>query len=217
MNGFAIVWDSRDVLLSGFANTITLSAIAAVVSLVLGTFLAMALMARSKAARIAATLYVDAMRCVPFLLLAYLIYYGLPSFGIRMSNWTSGLIALIVYNVAYMAELLRAAWVNLPKESIEAGHAFGFHGLKLVRRIILPPVFFAAVPMIGNQTIQIIKDSAFLTIIAVAELTQAAMAIQTTYFVPFASFVAAIALYWITCMAIETGVAFVGRVAKARQ
>ncbi|TFF27093.1 amino acid ABC transporter permease [Jiella endophytica] len=217
MNGLAIVWDNRGVLLAGFANTLTLSFVAAVVSLLLGTLLAMALMARAKPVRLVATLYVDAMRCVPFLLLAYLIYYGLPSFGIRMSNWTSGLIALIVYNIAYMAELLRAAWSNLSKESIEAGHAFGFHGLKLVRRIILPPVFFAAVPMIGNQTIQIVKDSAFLTIIAVAELTQAAMAIQTTYFVPFASFVAAIALYWITCMAIETGVAFVGRAARTRQ
>ncbi|MCB8838316.1 amino acid ABC transporter permease [Aurantimonas sp. VKM B-3413] len=217
MNGFAIVWDNRDVLFAGFANTVIMSLIAAVFSLLFGALMAMALMARSKLLSRSATVYVDAMRCVPFLLFAYLIYFGLPSFGIRMDNWTSGLIALILYNIAYMAELLRAAWRDLPKESIEAGHAFGFSGLKLVRRIILPPVLFSAVPMIGNQTIQIVKDSAFLTIIAVAELTHAAMAIQTTYFVPFASFLAAIFLYWITCMVIEAGVAAVGRVAEARR
>lgn len=217
MSGAAIVWEHRDVLFAGFYNTILLFGIAAVASLALGVLLTMALMARSRIVAGLAFAYVDAMRCVPFLLFAYLLYFGLPSLGIRMGNWTSGLIALILYNIAYMAELLRAAWGSLAKDSIEAGHAFGFQGLGLVRRIILPPVFFAAAPSIGNQAIQILKDSAFLTIIAVSELTHAAMAIQTTYFVPFASFVAAIALYWLTCMVIEVGVAFVGRVAQARR
>jgi len=151
----------------------------------------------------AATALVDAMRCVPFLLFAYLIYYGLPSLGLRLSNWSSGLAALVIYHMAYMAELLRGAWRQLPAETIEAGRAYGFHGLGLFRRIILPPVVFIALPALGNQVIQIIKDSAFLTIIAVTELTHAATAIQATYFVPFASFIAALLLYWVMCLAVE--------------
>ncbi|BDA84874.1 amino acid ABC transporter permease [Aureimonas sp. SA4125] len=217
MSGIDIVWEHRDVLLAGFGNTLLLFSVAALASLGLGAVLTMALMARSRLARRLATLYVDSMRCMPFLLFAYLLYFGLPSLGIRMNNWTSGLVALILYNTAYMAELLRAAWSSLPKDNIEAGQAFGFHGWRLVRHIILPQVFFAAAPMIGNQTIQIVKDSAFLTIIAVSELTHAAMAIQTTYFVPFASFVAAILFYWATCMVIELGVALVGRRALVRR
>ena len=217
MSGFAIVWQNRQEMLSGFANTVVLSALSLVFSLVLGAMLSMALNGRAAFPRRIAGLYVDAMRCVPFLLFAYFIYFGLPAIGLRMDNWISGLIALILYNVAYMAELLRASWRSLPADTIEAGHAFGFHGLGLFLRIILPPVTLAAVPMIGNQTIQIIKDSAFLTIIAVAELTHAATSIQTTYFVPFASFITAIALYWMLCMVIETGVAFAGRLAEARR
>jgi polar amino acid transport system permease protein len=116
-----------------------------------------------------------------------------------------------------MAELLRAAWANLPKELIEAGHAFGFVGWSLFRRIILPPVLFSAIPLIGNQLIQIVKDSAFLTVIAVGELTHQATSLQTTYFVPFASFIAAVVLYWVTCVTIESTVGFANRFAEARR
>jgi polar amino acid transport system permease protein len=100
---------------------------------------------------------------------------------------------------------------------IEAGHAFGFVGLNLFRRIVLPPVILAAIPMIGNQLIQIIKDSAFLTIIAVPELTHEASSIQATYFVPFAAFVTAVLLYWVLCLIVEAAVAGVGRMAAARR
>jgi polar amino acid transport system permease protein len=116
-----------------------------------------------------------------------------------------------------MGELLRAAWTNLPKELIEAGHAFGFVGWGLFRRIILPPVLFSAIPMIGNQLIQIVKDSAFLTVIAVGELTHKATSLQTTYFVPFASFIAAVVLYWVTCVTIEGTIGFANRFAEARR
>jgi polar amino acid transport system permease protein len=157
------------------------------------------------------------MRCVPFLLFAYLVYYGLPSLGIRFTNWGVGLLALTLYNAAYMAELLRAAWAGLSREMIEVGHAFGFVGLNLFCRIVLPRVLLAAIPMIGNQLIQIIKDSAFLTIIAVPELTHEASSIQATYFVPFAAFVTAVLLYWVLCLIVEAAVARIGRIAEARR
>jgi len=217
MNEFAVVWQNRGMMISGFENTLIIVAVAAVGSLVLGALLTIPLMSRTPVLKVAATAYVDAMRCVPFLLFVYLIYYGLPSLGLRFDNWSTGIAALTLYNSAYMGELLRASWSDLPKEHIEAGHAFGFSGWRLFRRIILPPVMFSALPLVGNQLIQIVKDSAFLTIIAVAELTHQATALQTTYFVPFASFVAAVALYWVTCVAIESTVGFVNRFAEERR
>src|SRR5260370_34224872 len=84
--------------------------------------------------------FVDAMRCVPFLLFAYIVYYGFPSLGFRLDNWTSGLLALTIYNAAYMAEILRGAWVAQPREPIEAGIACGFSNFAPFRRIILPPL-----------------------------------------------------------------------------
>jgi polar amino acid transport system permease protein len=217
MGEFGIVWQHRDMIIFGFENTLMIVALAAVGALTLGALLTIPLMSRSRAIAALATAYVDTMRCVPFLLFVYLIYFGLPSLGLRFDNWWSGVLALILYNTAYMGELLRAAWTNLPKDLIEAGHAFGFVGWRLFRRIILPPVLFSAIPLIGNQLIQIVKDSAFLTVIAVAELTHQATSLQTTYFVPFASFIAAVLLYWVTCAAIESTVGLANRFAEARR
>ena len=217
MGEFNVVWQHRDLIIGGFENTLMIVALAAIGSLTLGALLTMPLMSRHRIIARVATVYVDAMRCVPFLLFVYLIYFGLPTLGITFDNWSSGVIALILYNTGYMGELLRAAWRNLPKELIEAGHAFGFVGWGLFRRIILPPVLFSALPLIGNQLIQIVKDSAFLTIIAVGELTHQATSLQTTYFVPFASFIAAVVLYWATCVTIETAVGLANRFAEARR
>ena len=69
----------------------------------------------------------------------------------------------------------------------------------------------AAGPVVGNQVIQIIKDSAFLTIIALPELTHAASSIQSRHYVPFAAFISAVLLYWALCLVVETGVTAVGR------
>ena len=95
---FGIVWSERSLLLSGLANTTILSVLSAIAALVLGMALTPALMARNRSIAFMARGFVDGMRCVPFLLFAYIVYYGLPSLGLRFDNWTSGLIALIVYN-----------------------------------------------------------------------------------------------------------------------
>jgi polar amino acid transport system permease protein len=214
---FGIVWGERSLLLSGLANTTILSVLAAVAALLLGVLLAPALMARTRSIALPARAFVDGMRCTPFLLFAYIVYYGLPSLGLRLDNWSSGLAALIVYNTAYMAEILRGAWQAQPREPIEAGVAFGFAQAKLFRRIILPPLLLSAAPVLGNQMIQIIKDSAFLTIIALPELTHAASSIQSRHYVPFAAFITAVLLYWGLCLIVEAGVSAVGRLAEARR
>jgi polar amino acid transport system permease protein len=74
-----------------------------------------------------------------------------------------------------------------------------------------------ATPLVGNQLIQIVKDSAFLTVIAVSELTHEMTGIQATYFIPFAAFVAAVLLYWCICLAIEAGTGMLNKFAEERR
>src|ERR1700733_9148148 len=217
IHDFGIVWSERGLLLSGLGNTAILSVLSAVAALLIGFILTPALMSKRAHLAWAVGGFVDGMRCVPFLLLAYVVYYALPSLGLRLDNWTSGLAALTIYNAAYMAEILRGAWAAQPREPIEAGVAFGFSNLSLFRRIVLPPLLLSAGPIIGNQMIQIIKDSAFLTIIALPELTHAASSIQSRHYVPFAAFISAVFLYWLLCLLIEAGVSSIGRVAEARR
>lgn len=214
---FGIVWSERDLLWSGLANTVLLSVLSGIAAVAAGALLAPALMARAWPLAALARSFVDAMRCVPFLLFAYIVYYGLPSIGLQFDNWTSGLVALAVYHSAYMAEILRGAWAAQPKEPIEAGHAFGLSGFRMFRRIIMPPLLLAAGPVIGNEIIQIVKDSAFLSIITLPELTHAASSIQSRRYVPFAAFISAVLLYWLICLVIEAGISAVGRLAEARR
>ncbi len=216
MTDFLVIWSERAAVLDGFVNTMVLVLIGAVFSLLLGALVTPLLMSRRRAVARIATVYVDAMRCVPFLLFVYLIYFGLPSLGIRLSSWWSGALALILYNAAYMAEILRSTWQKLPESMIEAGAAFGFTGVTLLRRIVLPPVILRSVPLIGNQLIQILKDSAFLTVIAVSELTHELTGIQSTHFIPFAAFITAVLFYWGICIVIEIAVALFNRAAQER-
>ncbi|MFM0736381.1 amino acid ABC transporter permease [Paraburkholderia xenovorans] len=213
----AIIWAHKDELLSGAVTTAVLSALTGACSLVTGALLTVVLMSKRRALATVARGFVDLMRCTPFLLLVYLIYYGLPSFGIRLDNEPAGFLALLLYNTAYIAEILRSGWANRPHEEIEASYAFGFHGFQLVRRLILPPVFYSTAPMLGNQFIQIVKDSSFLTIIAVPELTYAANNIQSNYYIPFTAFIVAVLLYWVLCSAIEFCVSAVRRVSEQYQ
>jgi polar amino acid transport system permease protein len=217
-HGLAIVWAQRDMMLRGLATTAVIVAISAVLALALGLFLFVLLVhSRGGPVAVAVSWLIDLLRCVPFMLFCYLVYYGLPYCGVLLDGFSAGVLSLTVYNAAYLAELLRGSWTTLSPETIEAGSAFGFHGWRLIRHIVLPPVVLNAVPMLGNQMIQIIKDSAFLIIIAVHELTYAANEIQATFYVPFASFVVAIILYWLLCLAVEGGVRTIVRRADARR
>ena len=127
LTDFVIVWQQYPAIWSGFLNTVTLLLLSGAASLVFGIVLTPMLMSKRAVIYRSVGFYCECMRCVPFLLLVYLIYFGLPSFGIQLSNWVTGFIALIIYNSAYMAIILRASWQDIPHETIEAGKAFGLH------------------------------------------------------------------------------------------
>jgi polar amino acid transport system permease protein len=214
---FEVVLSKWPMLLTGLFNTLWLCAVAAALSLMLAAMLTLVMMHHNLLLRRVAQGAVDTFRSIPFLMLAYLTYYCLPEIGIRFSDWTVGLLTLIVYNTAYFAEILRGAWAHLPHEQEEAGRAFGYPRSTLFVRIIAPQVFLAAAPVLGNQMIILIKDSAFLMVITVPELTYMANKIQSTYFVVFETFAVAILLYWLLCTAVEAAVRRLERVAAVRR
>jgi polar amino acid transport system permease protein len=158
----------------------------------------------------------DLIRSMPFLLLAYILYYVLPEFSIRLSSWTTGLLALVIYNTAYFAEILRGAWSHLPADQEEAAKAFGYSRPRRFVRIIAPQILIGAAPVLGNQMIAIIKDSALLMIITIPELTFAANSVQSRYFIPLESLILAAALYWMLCRGIEVVVGRLERVTAIR-
>jgi polar amino acid transport system permease protein len=213
---FAVVLGEWKPLATGFFNTIWICALSATLSLVLAVFVSMLLVSRRRALRRATQSVVDVLRAIPFLMLLFVVYYCLPALNIRLSSWACGLSALIVYNTAYVAEILRGAWMHLAREQEEAGRAYGYSGLALYRRIILPQIFIATGPILGNQMITLVKNSAFLMVITIPDLTFMANQIQAIYFVPFETLLVAVALYWLLCSTIEWTVRRMERVALVR-
>ena len=213
---FAIVFGEWKPLATGFVNTVWICALSAALSMLFAIFVSMLMVSRRLALRRATQAVVDVLRAIPFLMLLFVIYYCLPALNIRLSSWTCGLFALIVYNTAYVAEILRGAWAHLAREQEDAGRAYGYSGVALYRRIILPQIFIAAGPILGNQMITLVKNSAFLMVITIPDLTFMANQVQAIYFVPFETMLVAVALYWLLCSAIEWTVRRMERVAVVR-
>jgi polar amino acid transport system permease protein len=216
MSRWEIVWRHRQTIVDGLENTLILFAGSSVTAFLLGCL--MALLIQTCRAPLSRVLrgFVDGMRMLPFLIYAYVLYYGLPSLGVRFDAWTAGFLALITYHAAYFAEILRGSWATLPVSQAEAARACGFTTLPMYRRIILPQLVLRSAPVLGNQLIICLKDTAFLMIITVRELTASASAVQSTYFVPFEAFVVAIGLYWLISASIEGLVMGIGLVAERR-
>ncbi|GAM74835.1 amino acid ABC transporter [Vibrio ishigakensis] len=203
MAEWEIIWQQRDIFISGFGNTFVLFFAASIASLALGIALLYILENGAKGLKGGVVLGINMMRTLPFLILAYLLYYGLPQVGIRMDAFTAGLISLSLYHGTYFCEIFRGIRKGLDSGLTEAAKACGFSKFKTFSRIVMPNVLFKSVPLIANQLIICLKDTAFLCIITVGEITAAANSIQSTYFIPLNAFIVAIALYWVISIAIE--------------
>lgn len=216
MNGFHILWDNSGVFAEGLVNTLILFSVSAVFAFLLACFLAFLLEGHENKPRRLLRWVMDVMRMLPFLIYLYLLYYGLPDLGVRLDVWAAGLIALITYHGAYFAEILRGARASLPAGQAEASYAHGFVNSKMYWRIMLPQMVLCSGPLFGNQLICLIKDTAFLSIITLTELTAAANAVQAKYFIPLPPFVLVIALYWAVTLFVESMLVLLGRLAKKR-
>ncbi|GGK00685.1 amino acid ABC transporter permease [Pseudomonas matsuisoli] len=215
MSEWSIIWEARDLFFAGIWNTLVLFVLSFVAAFVLGCGMLFLLEERTRLS-IVLRWVINLMRMLPFLILAYLLYYGLPQLGLRMSAWTAGLIALTIYHAAYIAEILRGARIVLPAGQIEAAKAHGFRPFRLFYRILLPQLVIKTRPLLGNQLIYALKDTAFLTIITVQELTAAANSVQATYFIPTEAFVVVIFFYWIISIALELALKWAGRFGAKR-
>jgi polar amino acid transport system permease protein len=213
MDSLNILWEARDVFLSGLGHSVLLVGLCLVISLPLSMLAHVVLHESGKGVRRAVQLVLDTMRCVPFLLFAYVVYYGLPVWGLRLDAFAAGLLSLVVYHSAYFIEIMRSAALGIAPETLTAADAFGFSRLQRYRRIVFPQLFAAAGPVLGNQAVMVIKDSALLMIITVQEITFAANFVSTNHYAPFAPFLLAMLLYWLMSLLTDR---WIGRLGQRR-
>ncbi len=215
MTEWTILWEARDLFFDGLLATLGLFVLSISCAFVMGCALVFLLEEGNRLSKVL-RVSINLMRTLPFLILAYLLYYGLPELGLRMSAWIAGLLALVIYHAAYFAEILRGSRLVLPEGYIEAAKAHGFTPVRLYLRITLPQLMIKTRPLLGNQLIIALKDTAFLTIITVQELTAAANSVQSTYFIPTQAFVVVIVMYWLISICLEVALKRTGRFGARR-
>jgi polar amino acid transport system permease protein len=156
--------------------------------------------------------FIWVVRGTPFLSQLVLVYFGLPAIGITLSAVEATILSLAFYSSAYFAELFRAAWASVPRGQLEAATAFGVSRHAAFCAIELPQALAFAAPLIANQTILVIKESAVASIITVPELTMTASDIVASSYTYIGPYALLIVCYWLLTQAVS----LITRVATAR-
>ena len=165
-------------LLEGLWITILLGAVSIVAGMLSGLLMALARLYGPAPLRTAARIYIDVLRSIPLLVLLVLVYYALPFVGIRMSSFVSAAMAITLVSCAYTAEIFRAGIEAIPKGQFEAADAIGLGFLRSMRYVILPQAFRIVVPPLTSNCINVLKDTALASVVAMPDLLKQATQAQ---------------------------------------
>ncbi|WDA13177.1 amino acid ABC transporter permease [Paracoccus marcusii] len=179
-------------LLQGLWITLQLGAASIVAGLVLGLGLAMARLYGPGPVRFVTRLYIDIFRSIPLLVLLIIVYYALPFVGLRLSPFASAMSALTLVSGAYTAEIFRAGIEAIPKGQFEASAALGLNGRQTMTEVILPQAVRIVIPPLTNNSINVVKDTALASVVAMPDLLKQATQAQALAANPTPLIVAAV-------------------------
>jgi polar amino acid transport system permease protein len=159
-------------LIHGAILTITLTIVSVFFGMLLGLFLALGRLSKSKPLDRFCWFYIWLFRGTPLLMQIFFIYYALPMMNPNLSlpQVPAAFIALSLNSAAYLAEIIRAAIQSIDKGQMEASKALGMSYWQAMKRIIVPQSYRRLIPPVGNEFIAIIKDSSLVSVIALTEL-----------------------------------------------
>jgi arginine/lysine/histidine/glutamine transport system substrate-binding and permease protein len=173
---------------SFFVHGVWMTAVMAVSSLLfglpLGLCLALARVQSSRLVTTSAAIYVEVMRGTPLLVQILFVYFVLPSVGINLTAYTSGILALTLNAAAYISEVIRAGILSIDAGQMEAARALGMSDWQAMRRIILPQTFRRVVPPLTNEGIALLKDSSLVSVIGLTELARTGQELASRYAAP---------------------------------
>lgn len=186
-----------DRILSGTLVTIVLTILSALLAMAIALAAGLMRMSRNFFVRAAATVYIEIFRGTSLLVQLYWIFFVLPLFGITLEKFTAGFVAVGMNLGAYGAELVRGAILSVPKGQWEAAQAINMTPTKRMLRIILPQALLIMLPSWGNLLIELLKGTALVALIAVADLMFQVKQINGTTFMSAESFGTALVIYYI--------------------
>jgi polar amino acid transport system permease protein len=164
-------------LLAATVNTLIAAGAGYAIAVVLGLILALAQRTPSRVLTFTVREVVEFIRSTPLVLQIFFVFYVGPQFGIRLSPWTAGMIAIGLHYSAYLSEVYRAGIEAVPKGQWEACRALNMSTCDTYLRIIIPQALPPSIAGMGNYLVGIFKDTPMLSVIGVAELMHTANAI----------------------------------------
>lgn len=195
--------------LKGVFLTVEISFFAILIGLPIGILSAVARTSKFKILNLVGAIYVEVFRNTPLLIQIFIIFFGLPGIGIKLSPYISGLTALVLYVGAYNTEVIRAGLEAVPRGQIEAAKSLGLTGVQTFLYVILPQTFQISLPALGNNWVALVKNSSLVSVIGMVELTWVAFDLNALTFRSFELFGAATIFYLILIFILINILAFV--------
>ncbi|KXG85148.1 amino acid ABC transporter permease [Agrobacterium bohemicum] len=165
-------------LLWGLMVTLQIGITSIICGLVGGLFLAVARLYAPAFFKLLIRGYIDIFRSIPLLVLLIVVYYALPFVGIRLSPFLSAVTALSLVSAAYTAEIFRAGIEAVPHGQFEASAALGLSNRNTMVDIILPQAVRIVIPPLTNNCVNVMKDTALASVVAMPDLLKQATQTQ---------------------------------------
>src|SRR2546427_3138295 len=165
-------WQYLPLLLLGALVTLEISAASMAVAISLGLFLAVLRVFGPPRLSLLVIRLIQIIRGTPLLIQLFIIFYGLPSLGIRFSPFWAAVVGLGMNYAAYEAENYRAGIQSIPRGQLDAALALGLTRIQTIRKIILPQAVRLVIPPVTNDFIALLKDSSLVSVITMVELTK---------------------------------------------
>lgn len=197
---FRDVFNNFDVLLEGVWLTLQLSAITMALGLAVGIVGAMMRTSGLRLLRWPATIYVEVIRNTPLLVQLFIIFFGLPSLGLRLSAGQAAVIALTINLGAYATEIVRAGIEAIHRSQIEAGLSLGMSRLQVFRYVVLFPALKVIYPALASQFILLMLATSIVSLIAAKDLFHMAAYLESRTFRSFEIYLVVTGLYLVMAL-----------------
>ncbi|GAV15686.1 amino acid ABC transporter permease [Paenibacillus sp. chi10] len=192
-----LVIQNLDFLLKGAYYTLLITIVSMFFGLLIGLVVAVARLKGNKFVRNVARIYVSIIRGTPVLVQIFIIYYGLPDFGITLGPLNAAFISLSINISAYLSETFRGAILAVSSGQTEAAQSLGLTPWQTMWRVVLPQAARVAIPPMGNTFIGMLKETSLVSIVTVTELLRTAQLLIAQYYVAMPFFIAIAIMYWV--------------------
>jgi polar amino acid transport system permease protein len=192
---FSVIAEHAGALLLGCLQTLHLSALSIALALVLSLLLSLGLRSRHTLLHWPIVAFIEVVRNTPFLVQIFVLFFGLPVLGLRMSPTVAAVVALTLNGAAYVTEIIRGGLESVSKGQAEAGLALGLRPLQVFAYVILKPALRAIYPSLVSQFIFLMLTSSIVSSISADELTHVAAVLEGRTFRSFEIYFVVAGLY----------------------